>query len=130
LRSHRLKRTDDLIRRIVSEAILTKLQDPRIGLVTVTGVEVSREYDTAKVWVSVYGDEKARADSLAGLRSAAAFLQSEISREVRMRRIPRLRFLYDDSIERGMRIDATLREVGEAEAPAPEGEESDDPGSR
>ena len=131
MRSHRLKRTDDLLRRIISEAILTKVQDPRVGLVTVTGVEVSREYDTAKVWVSVYGDEKAREDSLAGLRSAAPFLQSEIAHEIRMRRIPRLRFLYDGSLDRGMRIEETLKEIerSPSEASPDEVRNDEPPGS-
>jgi ribosome-binding factor A len=105
-------------------------------MVTVTGVRVSREFDTAKVYVTVYGDEKARDESMAGLRSAAPFLQSEISREIRLRRIPRLRFLYDDSVERGFRIDAKLRELkkedeahAEDDPPAPTSE-SDESASR
>ncbi len=103
-----MKRTDDLLRRIISETLLSKVQDPRIGLVTVTRVQVSREFDTAKVWVSVYGNEEARAESLEGLRSAAPFLQQEISREIRLRRIPRLKFFYDDSLDRGFRIREAL----------------------
>ena len=67
MRSHRMKRTDDLLRRIISETLLSKVQDPRIGLVTVTRVDVSREFDTAKVWVSVYGDEEARAATVGDL---------------------------------------------------------------
>jgi ribosome-binding factor A len=128
LKSTHLKKTEDLLRRSISEAILTKVQDPRIGLVTVTRVETSPEYDTARVYVSIYGDESAREDTLRGLRSAASFLQSEIAKSVRMRRTPKLRFLYDESIERGFRIDAALRELGgRGDEPAPDregGEES------
>jgi ribosome-binding factor A len=115
MRSTRMKRTDDLVRRVVSEAILTKLSDPRIGFVSVTGVRVSSEFDTAQVYVSVLGDEKAREETMRGLRSAASFLQSELAREIRMRRTPRLRFLYDDSVDRGFRVDAALRDLHEEE---------------
>jgi ribosome-binding factor A len=110
------------LRRIISEALLTKVRDPRIGLVTVTGVKVSREFDTAKVYVTIYGDERTRDESMAGLRSAAPFLQSEISREIRLRRVPRLRFVYDDSVERGFRIDAALRELKSREGGGKEDE--------
>jgi ribosome-binding factor A len=94
---------------VISEILLTRVRDPRIGLVSVTGVRISPEYDTARVYVSVLGDEATREEALAGLRSAAAFIQSEIVKEVRLRRTPRLRFVYDDSIDRGFRIEETLR---------------------
>jgi ribosome-binding factor A len=115
MRSTRMKRTDDLVRRVISEAILTKLSDPRIGFVSVTGVRVSPEFDTAQVYVSVLGDEKVRAETMRGLRSAASFLQSQLAREIRMRRTPRLRFLYDSSLDRGFRVDATLKEIHDRE---------------
>jgi ribosome-binding factor A len=111
MRSTRMRRTDDLVRKVLSETLLTKVQDPRIGMVSVTGVRISRELDTAKVWVTVLGDEAARAETMKGLRSAASFLQSEIARQVRMRKVPRLSFVYDDSLDEGMRIDAALRDV-------------------
>jgi ribosome-binding factor A len=114
LRSTHLKKTDDLLRRVISETLLTKVQDPRIGIVSVTQVETSPEYDTARVFVSIYGDEAARAESLKGLKSAAPFLQAELAKAVRLRRTPRLRFIYDESIERGFRIDETLRNLKEA----------------
>lgn len=113
MRSTRMKRTDDLFRRVISEALLTKVSDPRIGFVSVTGVKVSTEFDTAQVYVSVLGDEKAREETMRGLRSAASFLQSQLAREIRMRRTPRLRFLYDHSLDRGLRMDETLRELHE-----------------
>ena len=133
MRSTRMRRTDDLVRRVLSEALLTKVQDPRIGLVSVTGVRISRELDTAKVWVSVLGDEHARAETMKGLRSAASFLQSEIARQVRMRRVPRPSFAYDESLDEGLRIDAALRDVeserasrGAVDAGAEESDETQD----
>jgi len=129
MRSTRLRRIDDQIRRIVSEALLSSVQDPRIGFVTVTSVEVSREFDTAKVYVSVLGSEEDREQSLQGLRSAAPFLQSRIGKAMRLRRIPLLRFLYDDSLDRGLRVEAALRglEPG-GPLPAPERGEAEENG--
>lgn len=115
MRSTRLRRIDDQIRRIVSEALLSSVQDPRIGFVTVTSVEVSREFDTAKVYVSVLGSEQEREETLRGLRSAAPFLQSRIGKGMRLRRIPLLRFLYDDSLDRGLRVEAALRGIASEE---------------
>jgi len=128
MRSTRMRRTDDLVRRVISEALLTKVQDPRIGFVSVIGVRVSPEFDTARVYVSVLGGEEEREESLKGLRSAASFLQSELAREIRMRRVPRLRFLYDDSVDRGFRIDATLRDL--EPGAADDGSPSDETGER
>ena len=110
--SKHVKRTGDLIRRIVSETLLTKVRDPRIGIITITGVEISREFDTARIFVSCLGDEAARDQTLEGLRSAAPFLQAEIAKSIRrLRRVPRLRFIYDDSIERSFRIEQALRDI-------------------
>ena len=114
MRSTRLRRIDDQMKRVVGEALLTQVMDPRIGFVTVTGVKVSREFDTAKVYVSVLGDEQAKAETMLGLRSAAPYLQSRIGKAMRLRRIPLLRFIYDDSLERAIHIDSLLREQRES----------------
>ncbi|MEZ5065474.1 MAG: 30S ribosome-binding factor RbfA [bacterium] len=127
MRSNRMKRIDDVVRRVIGEALLDKVADPRIGLVSVTRVQVSPEFDTARVWVTVLGDSAVRERSLAGLRSAAPFLQSEIAKAVRMRRVPRLRFLYDDAVDRGFRVDEALRGLGPEADP---GEAEDGNGGR
>jgi ribosome-binding factor A len=121
MRSTRMRRTDDVVRRILSEALLTNVRDPRIGLVSVTDVRISKELDTARVFVSVLGDEDVRRKTLEGLRSAAPFLRSEIARESSLRRIPELRFLYDDSVDRGFRVDAALRDLARERDAAAEG---------
>jgi ribosome-binding factor A len=128
MRSTRMRRRDDLVLKILSETLLSKVQDPRIGLVSVTGVRISPELDTAKVYVSVLGDAKARAETMKGLQSAASFLQSEVARQVRMRRMPRLHFVYDDSLDEGLRIEAALRDV-ETERAARETAETAEDGS-
>ena len=125
MRSTRMRRTDDLVRRVLSEAILTKLQDPRIGFVSVTGVRISKEFDTAKVFVTIMGSEEEKQETLKGLRSAAPYLQSQLA-EIRMRRIPKLRFIYDDQVDRGMRVDAALRDLDIPDAPPEEPEETDE----
>ena len=96
------------MREVVGGAIATELQDPRIGFVTVTAVETSPDLRSARVFVSVLGDERERADTLSGLRSSHGVLQAAIAREVRIKRTPTLSFHYDDSIERGARISRLL----------------------
>jgi ribosome-binding factor A len=125
MRAHRLRRIDDLVREVISEALLTKVQDPRIGLVTVTSVEVSREFDVAKVFVSILGDEEKRKETLQGLKSASSFLQAELAHSVRLRRIPRLQFLYDPSIDRAFRLEQKIRDLS-SEGPSEEAEETDE----
>ncbi|MGH2570504.1 MAG: 30S ribosome-binding factor RbfA [bacterium] len=125
MRSTRMKRIDDIVRQIVSEALLAKVQDPRIGIVTVTGVRVSPEFDIARVYVSVLGDDAAIRESLEGLRSAAPFLQSLLAKEIRVRRTPRLKFVYDDSIARSFRIDEALRGLEPAERSGNGGEDDE-----
>lgn len=121
MRKTRLKRTDELLREALAEMILLRLNDPRIGFVSVTGVKISPELDTARVFVTVLGDEAVRKEAMRGLQSAAPFLQSELHKRVRLRRTPKLRFVYDESVDRGFRIDAALRE-----SQAEPGEETDE----
>ncbi|MFL6094960.1 MAG: 30S ribosome-binding factor RbfA, partial [Blastococcus sp.] len=86
------------------------LKDPRIGFVTVTAVETSPDLRHARVFVSVLGDEEERERSLAGLASSHGLLQAVIATELRMKRTPTLDFVYDESIDRGMRITELLDE--------------------
>lgn len=100
----RMRRVDEAVRVVLSEAIAKDLLDPRIGFVTVTGVKTSPDLRHARVYVSVLGDEQARSDSLEGLRSAHGFLQGRLASELGLRHTPTLTFEYDESIDRGMRI--------------------------
>ena len=90
---------------------LVELQDPRIGLVTVTGVETSPDLRHATVYVSVLGSEKKRAASLRGLEAAHGLLQARLGRELRMKRTPQLVFEYDPSVERGVRMTQLIDEL-------------------
>jgi ribosome-binding factor A len=104
----RMRRVEVALRAVLSEAITKELKDPRVGFVTVTGVQASPDLRFATVYVSVLGDERARCESLRGLRCAHGFLQGRVARELRLKRTPMLRFAHDDSVQRGMRITRLL----------------------
>jgi ribosome-binding factor A len=105
-----MRRVNEAVREVLSARIAEGLKDPRIGFVTVTSVETSPDLRHARVYVSVLGDEPDREQSLAGLASAHGLLQQAIARELRMKRTPTLQFVFDESIERGMRISELLDE--------------------
>jgi ribosome-binding factor A len=104
----RMRRVNEAVREVVSARIAEGLRDPRIGFVTVTAVETSPDLRHARVYVSVLGSEEERTASLAGLASAHGLLQKTIARELRLKRTPTLEFVFDESIDRGMRITELL----------------------
>ena len=106
--SGRMRRVNEVIREVLGAAIATDLKDPRIGFVTVTSVETSPDLRSARVYVSVLGNEEERAASLEGLESSHGFLQSKIGQQLRMKRTPTLTFHYDESIEQGVRVSKLL----------------------
>lgn len=111
--SARLRRVNEAVRQVLSDAITQDLKDPRVGFVTVTAVDVSPDLRHARVFVSVLGDPAAREATLDGLGAAHGFLQSRIAGELRLKHTPTLNFAIDDSIERGMRISELIdRELG------------------
>jgi ribosome-binding factor A len=110
-----MRRVNEAVREVVSAHIAGDLKDPRIGFVTVTGVETSPDLRNAHVYVSVLGDAEKREEALAGLRSSRGVLQAHIASELRMKRTPALQFHHDESIDRGMRITEML---GEGEQPS------------
>src|ERR671935_2419672 len=108
--SDRLRRVDEAVKEVLSEGI-GELKDPRIGFITVTGVETSTDLRHAKVFVSVLGSERKREQSLAGLEAAHGVLQRRIAGELRMKRTPQLTFQYDPSVERGVRMSQLIDEL-------------------
>src|SRR5918996_3781904 len=108
--TERMRRVDEVMREVIGSAISTELEDPRIGFVTVTSVETSPDLRSARVYVSVLGDEDERARSLDGLKASHGYLQSQVADELRLKRTPVLEFVYDDSIDTGMRISGLLEE--------------------
>jgi ribosome-binding factor A len=102
--SDRLRRVNEAVRQVLSDAITQDLKDPRVGFVTVTAVETSPDLRHAHVFVSVLGDDEQRQTSLEGLASAHGYLQRRVASELSLKHTPTLAFAYDDSIERGLRI--------------------------
>src|SRR6476620_3868566 len=106
----RRRRINEAVREVVSEAV-GQLKDPRIGFVTVTGVETSPDLRHARVFVSVLGGERKREQTLVGLQAAHSVLQSRLAHELRMKRTPQLAFEYDPSVERGVRMTKLIDEL-------------------
>jgi ribosome-binding factor A len=106
----RMRRVNEALKEVLSEGI-GELKDPRIGFVTVTGVETSRDLRHARVYVSVLGSEEKRTATLAGLESAHGVLQSRVNRELRLKRTPQLVFEYDPTVERGVRLSTLIDEL-------------------
>ena len=105
-----MRRVNAAVREVLSEGI-GDLKDPRIGFVTVTGVETSTDLRQAVVFVSVFGSERKREQTIDGLQAAHGLLQSRIARELRMKRTPQLTFEYDPTVERGVRMTQLIDEL-------------------
>ncbi|MEN6408005.1 MAG: 30S ribosome-binding factor RbfA [Thermoguttaceae bacterium] len=123
--SRRTEKAAEAIREVVSMAILTELQDPRVRDVTVTHVEVSADLRYAKVHVSVMGDDNRQKLTLYGLQSAAGFLQAKVAKGVNIRYTPKLSFHLDQGVKHSIAVAKILREV----LPPKEETDSDEPTS-
>jgi len=113
--NRRVSRVAELIRREVSQMLLHDIKDDRVGagMVSITDVNVSGDLQHAKVFVSIYGSEEARAATMAGLRSATGYVRSELGQRVRLRRTPEVVFLEDRSLERGTRVLSLLNQLSQ-----------------
>jgi ribosome-binding factor A len=105
-----MRRVNAAVREVLSEAV-GELKDPRIGFVTITGVETSPDLRHARVYVSVLGSDSKRDATLAGLSAAHGVLQARLGRELRMKRTPQLAFEYDPTVERGVRMTQLIDEL-------------------
>jgi ribosome-binding factor A len=112
----RRARIADQIQRELAELIRTELRDPRVGMVTLTGVEVSGDQSHAKIFFTVLGAESVAQEALEGLQHAAGFLRTGLARRLSTRSVPDLHFEHDESVERGMRLSKL---IDEAVAPEP-----------
>jgi ribosome-binding factor A len=116
---------EETLRRIIAQAIDHEVEDPRVGYVTVSEVRLNRDRTVAQVFYTVLGDDEARRTSLAGLKRCRGYLRQIIGDEVRMRTVPELRFIYDESLDRSFSIEETLDRIAserEARESSPEGE--------
>jgi ribosome-binding factor A len=123
----RLLKVNEGVKEVVSAVIAEGLKDPRIGFVTVTGVETSRDLRHAKVFFSVLGGERERAATMEGLVASQGYLQARVNSALRMKRTPQLVFVYDETTDRAQRIEHLIRReaevLGEEPPAAPEDDE-------
>ncbi len=109
--SQRAQRVAETIHKEISNLLIKGLKDPRIGFVTITEVDVSPDLRQAKVYYTLMGDAEERARTQAGLDSSASFIRQQLGRLLRLRYIPDVRFVYDESVDYGQRIDSLLEDV-------------------
>jgi ribosome-binding factor A len=105
-----MRRVNEAVRQVLSETV-GELKDPRIGFVTVTGVETAPDLRHARVFVSVLGSDRQRERTLAGLAAAHGVLQARIASELRLKRTPQLTFEYDPTVDRGLRVSQLIDEL-------------------
>ncbi|ACL69542.1 30S ribosome-binding factor RbfA [Halothermothrix orenii] len=115
MKRQRARRLGELLKKEISDIILREVKDPRIGFISVTDVEVSNDLRHAKVFVSVYGDEKERKETMEGLEKATGYIRKLIGERVKVYYTPEILFRYDDSLEHGARINELLKKVKEEE---------------
>ena len=124
--THRAERLQEFLKAELSQIIQHLLKDPRIGFVSITDVEVAQDLRHARIFVSVLGDDLAKEQTMAGLRSAQGFMRAEIARRMQTRYTPEIAFKLDQSIERGTRVVTLIRDVskgthGDTPGPADRG---------
>ncbi len=114
--SRRVSRVAELVKREVSQMLIHGIKDDRVGagMVSVTDVEVSGDLQHAKIFVSIYGTEEAKAQTMAGLKSATGYVRSELGSRIRLRRTPEVMFVEDRSIERGTRVLSLLNQLNDS----------------
>jgi ribosome-binding factor A len=117
--NRRVSRVAELIKREVSQMLLNGIKDDRVGtgMVSVTDVDVSGDLQHAKIYVSIYGTDEAKVETMAGLKSATGYVRSELGARVRLRRTPEVIFLEDRSIERGNKVLALLSQLNHERPP-------------
>ena len=119
-------RLNDNLRDVLVELLTSRVRDPRVEPVTLTGVQVSRDLSFAKVFYSVLGDAEVQRIAQRGLESVGGFLRREVGRELRMRNVPVFRFHFDASLERGRHIESLLRDLDAGDPGVPNEGEHDE----
>ncbi|ADO77113.1 30S ribosome-binding factor RbfA [Halanaerobium praevalens] len=107
----RAVRVGELLKEEISQIVLREMKDPRIGFVSITDVEVSGDLRHAKVFISVYGTEKEKEETLAGLQQAQGFVRKLVGERVKIHHTPEIIFRYDDSIENGVHISNIIKDL-------------------
>lgn len=109
--SARQARVAALVQEVVSELLLRRVKDPRIGFVSVVKVDVPRDISQAKIYVSVLGTDEEKEKSMEGLRSAQGLIRSEVAKALGMRRAPEILFELDEGIEQSIKVSKLLSEI-------------------
>ncbi|SFI52407.1 ribosome-binding factor A [Paenibacillus sp. UNC496MF] len=109
----RVGRVGEQIKKELSTIIQTELKDPRIGFITVTGVEITNDLSQARVYLSVLGSDEQKEETLKALARSTGFLRSELGKRIRFRHTPELLFKFDSSIEYGSRIESLLHDIND-----------------
>ena len=125
--STRPSRVGDQLRAEISDLLARQVHDPGIGFLTITHVHVSPDLQVARVYYTTLGDQKARRDTARALGRATPFLRRQIGSRLRLKRVPLLEFFFDDSIERGDRIERILNDIGAERAATAEGDAAPEP---
>ena len=107
----RQERIKELLKAEISSIIMREMNDPRLGFVTITDAEITKDLQHAKVYISVLGDEKQKEETLKALQGAAGFIRSEFGKRVVMKMIPDITFKFDTAVEHGTRIFELLQQV-------------------
>jgi len=128
----RTRRVGEQLKRELAELIRAEIDDPRMAMVSMTAVEVSRDLAHAKVYVTILIDPAERAELVAGLNQAAPLLRRELGRRMHIRTVPQLKFFYDESVEAGARLASLIATAVAADAKQPADDEvpPDDPTER
>lgn len=109
--STRTRRIAEQIQRELAELVRLELKDPRVGLITLTDVEVTHDHEHAKVYFTLMGNQQQVEETTKGLQRAAGFLRSQLAHRMQLRIVPDLRFVYDTSVERGMDLSRLIDEA-------------------
>lgn len=123
--SQRAERVAEMIKQEISQLLHRGLKDPRIGFVTITDVEVTGDLRSAKVFISVYGNDKQKHDSMEGLIAATGFIRRELGKYLKLRFTPELTFKFDESVEYGTRINELITDLKRHDGLGPDSAEDD-----
>ena len=107
----RSDRVGDLLVELIAELLRKEIRDPRIGAVALTGAKVSKDLRHARIYFNLLGAQQSRNEALAGLKSAAGFIRAKVGKQLSLRFVPTLEFLYDETEDEAQRIDDLLKQV-------------------
>ncbi|SCW42378.1 ribosome-binding factor A [Paenibacillus tianmuensis] len=114
----RVGRVGEQIKKELSQIIQSELKDPRIGFITVTGVDVTNDFSQAKIFLSVLGSDEQKEETLKALARGTGFIRSELGKRIRMRKIPELLFKFDASIDYGSKIETLIHQINDGNTEA------------